>query len=327
MKLNKKLVMGGLAFAVLLMVGCGNSGGNSSTDATSSASAKESASKESTSSEVTIVDSDGVSVKVKQNPENVVVFDMGSLDTIQALDCGDSVVGTAVDNLPEYLAEFSDVESAGGIKEPDLEKINAIKPDLIIISGRQSDSRDDLEAIAPTLYLAVDDEKPWESTKENIKKIAQIYGKEEEADKKIATLDKEISELKTTAKDSGKKGLVVLLNEGELSAYGSGSRFGIIHTDFGVAQADDAIEASTHGQSVSYEYVLEKNPDILFVVDRTKAIGGDETNNNIQENELVLQTNAGKDGKVIILQPDVWYLSGGGITSTQLMIDDVKSAF
>src|SRR5699024_6701560 len=105
----------------------------------------------------------------------------------------------------------------------------------------------------------------------------------------------------------------VLVNEGQLSAYGAGSRFGIIHDTFGFAQADDQIEASTHGQSVSYEYVLEKNPDVLFVIDRTQAIGGDDTNNNVADNELVKETNAGKNGKVITLQPDVWYLSGGGL--------------
>lgn len=64
----------------------------------------------------------------------------------------------------------------------------------------------------------------------------------------------------------------------------------------------------------------------MFVVDRTKAIGGDDTNDNVENNELVKQTNAGKNGKVITLQPDVWYLSGGGLESTHLMIEDVQKA-
>jgi iron complex transport system substrate-binding protein len=36
------------------------------------------------------------------------------------------------------------------------EKINQLKPDLIIISGRQQDYQEQLKAIAPTIYLAVD---------------------------------------------------------------------------------------------------------------------------------------------------------------------------
>ena len=78
----------------------------------------------------------------------------------------------------------------------------------------------------------------------------------------------------------------MLVNEGQLSAYGKGSRFGLIHDTFGFKAADDKIEASTHGQSVSYEYVLEKSWD-LFVVDRTKAIGGDDSKDNVAANELI----------------------------------------
>lgn len=81
--------------------------------------------------------------------------------------------------------------------------------------------------------------------------------------------------MNTKATADSKKALVILANEGKISAYGAGSRFGIIHDVFGFAQADDKIEVSTHGQSVSYEYVADKNPDYLFVVDRDAAVKSD----------------------------------------------------
>lgn len=295
----------------------GTTGSSSKTEATSSAA-------EETTIDVT--DGNGT-ITVPKNPEKVVVFDNGSLDTLDALGVGDRVAGAAVDNLPDYLSAYADVDSAGGIKEPDLEKINAIQPDLIIISGRQSDYLDDLNEIAPTMYLAVDTSDTWNSIKQNVETLGKIFDKEAEAEEQLTALEQSITETKEQAETSGEKALVILVNEGEVSAYGEGSRFGIVHDTFGFAQADDTIEASTHGQSISYEYILEKNPDILFVVDRTQAIGGDTTDNNVADNELVKQTNAGKNGKVISLQPDVWYLSGGGLESVQMMLDDVNQAF
>lgn len=265
-------------------------------------------------------------VEVKENPKNVVVFDMGSLDTINEIGKGDAVKGLPVKHLPEYLKSFSDVESVGSLVEPDLESVNKLKPEMIVISGRQKDMKEEFSAIAPTIYLGVDSANYWASTQQNAKVLGGIFDQEEKVDKEIAQLDKEINELKDQAHADGEKALVVMVNEGQLSAYGPGSRFGMIHTDFGFAPADENIEASTHGQSVSYEYILDKNPDILFVIDRTKAIGGDDSKNNVAENELVKQTNAGKNGKVIELQPDVWYLSGGGLKSTELMIQDVQKA-
>ena len=135
------------------------------------------------------------------------------------------------------------------------------------------------------------------------------------------------SKIKKVSKNSKKKGLITLVSEGSLSAYGNGSRFGIIHDTFGVLPADDNIKVSTHGQEVSYEYILKTDPDIIFVVDRTKAIGGDDSKNNVAENKLVKQTSASRDGKIITLTPDVWYLSGGGIESTELMLEDILKPF
>lgn len=248
------------------------------------------------------------------------------MDTLDALGVGDTIVGAATDNLPTYLKDYKKVDSAGGIKEPDIEKINQMNPDLIIISGRQSDFLDQLSAIAPTLYLSVDTSDTWNSIKHNVETLGQIFGKESVAKKQLAQLETSIAETKEKASASNEKALTLLVNEGQLSTFGEDSRFGIIYDTFGFAQADDTIKASTHGQSVSYEYVLDKNPDIIFVIDRTKAIGGDVSNNNVADNELVAQTNAGKNQKIISLQPDIWYLSGGGLESVKMMLADVNQA-
>lgn len=277
---------------------------------------------------VKVTDGEGQTVEVPKQPKKVIVFDLGSLDTINALGGKESIIALPEIKMPVYLEkEFKDTEKAGGIKEPDLEKINALQPDLIVISGRQQEAQASLEKIAPTLYLGVDSANPWKTTKQNIETLGTIYGKEKEAKQEITKLDEKVAEVKEMAQKSDKKALMTLVNEGSLSAFGAGSRFGIVFSDFGVKPADDKIEVSTHGQEISYEYVLEKNPDILYVVDRTKAIGGDVSKNNVSENELVQQTKAGKTGKVIGLTPDVWYLASGGIESTRLMIEDIEKGY
>lgn len=320
MKNTGKILFGLLVLGLFLMTGCGK---NTDTKET----AESTASSTSTENSIIKVTSEFGEVDVKQNPQKVVVFDMGSLDTIKTLGHSEQVVAVPTQSLPGYLAaDFENLESAGGIKEPDMEKINAIQPDLIIISGRQGDFREELEKIAPTIYLAVDNTNTWESTKQNINTLASIFGEEDKATSEIEALETRINETKEKASALDQKALVTLINEGTISAYGKGSRFGIVHDVFGFKAADENIEASTHGQQVSYEYILETNPDILFVIDRTKVVGGDESNNDLTKNELVAQTNAAKNDKIISLSSDVWYLAGGGLESTGLMLDDVQSA-
>lgn len=318
-KITMMLLMTGL---LLVATACGEATGAGKNTATTAAS-----SQTQLPPTVTVTDGEGNKVEVATNPEKVVVFDNSALDTMDQLGVGDRVVGAATDNLPSFLAAYKKVESAGGIKEPDLEKINAMQPDLILISGRQKDFKEQLAKIAPTLYLSTDNTDTWHSIQSQIQSIGAIFGKEAAAQTAIDTLQTKIDSIAKQASASQEKALVLLVNEGSLSAYGVGSRFSIVHDTFGFAQADEQIEASTHGQSVSYEYVIEKNPDVIFVIDRTQAIGGDDSKNNVAENELVKETTAGKNGKVILLDPAVWYLAGSGIESVDIMADNVAKAF
>ncbi|MBS4209557.1 siderophore ABC transporter substrate-binding protein [Bacillus sp. FJAT-50079] len=263
---------------------------------------------------------------VKVNPEKVVVFDFGSLDTLDKL--GIEVTALPQNNIPSYLEKYEDEKyvNVGSLKEPDLEKINEIKPDLIIISGRQSDLYEEFSKIAPTIFLGVDTARYMESFEENVKTIGQIFDKEAEAEAELAKIEDDIKALNDKASALDEKALIVLANEGKVSAYGPSSRFGIIHDVFGFAPVDSTIEVSTHGQSISFEYILEKDPDVLFVIDRSAAVGGEAGAKESIENDLVKGTKAYKNGKIIYLDPDFWYLSGGGLESVAQMVNEVGAS-
>lgn len=91
---------------------------------------------------------------VNKNPKKIVVFDYGILDSLDKLGV-EGIVGLVQDGLPEHLNKFSskDYSSVGSLKEPDMEKIFELTPDLIIISGRQADYYEELNKIAPTIHL------------------------------------------------------------------------------------------------------------------------------------------------------------------------------
>ncbi|MEN1938100.1 siderophore ABC transporter substrate-binding protein [Paenibacillus sp. 102] len=310
----KKLAMLLLTFMLAVVaVACSN---NASSDKKTEASE---------SKEITIKHKLG-ETKVKTNPKKVVVFDFGSLDTLDKL--GVEVTGVPQKNTPAYLSKYKDKKytNVGGLKEPDFEKINEIGPDLIIISGRQSDSYKEFEKIAPTIYVEQDTKDYMKSFKENTEMLASIFGKEEKAKKEIAAVEKDIKALNEKATKSDKKGLIILANDGQVSAYGPNSRFGIIHDVFGVAPVDTELKADTHGNKVSFEYILEKNPDYLFVVDRGAVVGGKSSAEQVVKNEIVSKTNAAKNGNVIYLDANYWYLSGGGLESISEMVKEVSKA-
>src|SRR5699024_6803121 len=91
--------------------------------------------------------------EVEKNPEKVLVFDFGALDSLDAL--GIDVTGIPQQTIPAYLEKYAgdEYENLGGLKEPDFEAIAQIDPDLIIISGRQGEVYEELEKLGPTIDL------------------------------------------------------------------------------------------------------------------------------------------------------------------------------
>ncbi|WP_174734628.1 siderophore ABC transporter substrate-binding protein [Mesobacillus harenae] len=314
---NKLILFLLMAALTIFAAGCGNA---SETTSDVKADTKE--------SEVLTITHQLGETKVEKNPEKVVVFDFGALDTLDKL--GVEVTGVPQANIPSYLSKYEDskYENVGGLKEPDFEKIHEIGPDLIIISGRQQDAYAEFSEIAPTLFITIDPSAYMESFSKNTTTLAEIFNKEAEAEKELVNVKESIDALNQIAADSGKNALIVLANEGSLSAYGPGSRFGIIHDEMGVTPVDNTIEVSPHGQSISPEYIMEKDPDYLFVIDRGMVVeGGDTSAKGTVENELVKKTKAFKNDNIIYLDSNYWYLSGGGLISVPGMVKEVEEAF
>ena len=266
--------------------------------------------------------------EIPYQPERVVVYDFGMLDTMNALGLSENIIGAATNNVPGYLKDtVSEMENVGTLKEPDMEKLITLAPDLIIISGRLADFSEQLQEIAPVLQLSVDQTDYWGSVQHNIQVIADVFGVD--AEPKVTELETEIADLKEkTTAFKEEEALLLLVNDGAISAFSSGSRFGQIFDVFGFTPVNAEIETSTHGQTIGYEGILEINPDILFVIDRSQAIQVDTAENlQLLDNAFITKTNAAQNERIIVLSPDLWYLSGGGLESTHLMVEEINAAF
>lgn len=314
-----------LVLTMALLTACGSKATtDNQTGGGASSTPEATSTPEANNDKVTVTHSKGT-VSVDKGVTKAVVFDMAILDIMDSLKI-DAKVAAPVSSIPSYVTSYSDAVNAGSIKEPDMEAIYEFAPEVIFISGRQSDFYDELSKIAPTIYVDLNAATYMEDVARNITTVGQIFNKEAEAKEAITSLETLANEVKAIAEAKEEKALIILSNEGSLSAYGKGSRFGLIHDALGVKTADETIAVSTHGQEASYEYISKINPDILYVVDRTAVVGGDTTKNEALNNELINSTKAAANDKIVYLDPECWYISGGGIHSVTTMINEVKAS-
>lgn len=272
-----------------------------------------------------------VDLEVPYDPERIAILDMACLDILDSLGVGDRVVGsasTSLDYLQDYVTD-QNIENLGTIKEADMEAVMACEPDVIFIGGRLSSSYDALSEIAPVVYLSTDTEiGVVESVRKNASTIAAMFGLEDQVDELMADFDERIETLAAFAE--GKTAIVGMCTSGSFNVLGNDGRCSMIGREIGFENVgvDANADTSTHGNEASFEYVVEKNPDYIFVMDRDAAIGTDgaQLAQDIMENELVQGTDAYKNGQLVYLEhPAVWYTAEGGVQALDLMLQDLEN--
>ncbi|MGO3875784.1 MAG: siderophore ABC transporter substrate-binding protein [Psychrobacter celer] len=284
------------------------------------------ANNDAVSTHTVTVDTARGDIDLAMNPSPLVVYDMTLLQDLAALD-------VAVDGAPSDLPLDNlhsetqpDPEEVGTLFEPDLEALNAMQPQAILVGSRMAEKYDELANIAPTLDMTIDTANIYESSKQRLHDLGALFGKSAEAAKLQNDIDSLITEAKAVTKDSG-TGLVVMVNGNKMSVYGADSRYGFIHNVVNVPIADDQIKDGRHGQPISFEYLQKTNPDWLFVVDRSAAIGEDSVGAKaVLDNPLVAQTTAWQKDQVVYLSPDS-YLAFGGYYQWIQDLTTIKNAF
>ena len=263
---------------------------------------------------------------VPKNPQNVAVYDLGALDTLTALGVP---VGATVDKsmLPYLQDAFGKAKHVGTLFEPNYEALGAFKPQLIIIGSRTAKAAQQLNELAPTIDMTADTKNLRTSAEERIDAYAQIFGKQAEADKLKADINKAFDEAREVAKGKG-KGLVLIVSGGKLSAQSPNSRLGgWLHQDIGLEPVDTTMKEGSHGMPISFEYIKEKNPDWLFVLDRSAAIGEEgKAAKDVLDNPLVAESTAWKKGQVVYLDSSA-YRAAGGARQLQTVVNQAAEAF
>ena len=319
-----------LAAAAAAMQGCGQEAAESPKAAAQPAAA--SPSPQRAYETVTVQHKLGTTV-INKLPQRVVALDMNEVDFLDQL--GVPVAGMPKDFVPNFLAKYKDapdVLDVGAIVQPNLERVHAAKPDLILITSLQANHYKELSEIAPTIHFDVDyrdsEANHIEIIKDHLMTLGRIFEKESLARDKAAELDAKVQEAKRLIQDRPERALIVLHNNGAFSSFGMQSRYGFIFKALGVKPASPTAEAGLHGQPISSEFIQQANPDILYVVDRTAVMErGPTLNAETLTNPLLRQTAAFQHGRVVFADAQAWYVMAASVNSLKLMIDDVIKAY
>ena len=304
-----------------------------------------------------IIDFDGNEVNVKQNPTKVAVYDYAILDILNNIGYESTGIQQLVvpskDTLPDALSFYKNlpddkVVSGGSLFYVDADVLDIVVPDLVVLGGRSfgmnaSGERlasedaakfksDTMTRYADTAFAKLSTNSSNSNltadVEKNVTALGQIFPNVKPAlDAKLADIKSQIEAINAVAKASGKKALFcMMVDQTTLSVFNPESRFDMLYEDFGFAPVDsEAVRwEDSHGFDVRAEYVLEKNPDVIFILDRSATVGSGAGADNFMEDPVIKQTNASINGDIYVLTGDAWYTMTGGFTAIETMIADLN---
>jgi iron complex transport system substrate-binding protein len=279
---------------------------------------------------VTVVDASGATVEVPADPEVVVTTDWSVARTLNDLGVELDGVPAATAGLPEDMAALADVTSVGSVREPDFEAISALEPDLVIVAGRSGTPEvlAEMRKITPNV---VDMSARWEDPADQLPTIAErvvdlgrIFGEEEQAQRQVDAVLGDVEEI--AGQVGATTAMFVQVSGGTVSAYGPGSRFGVVYEDLGFADTGAPVDTENeHGQEISQEFFTQYNPDVLLVLDRSQAIGEEAQGAlDVLDNGLVDTTTAAEEERIVQVDGFSWYIANNAPASLARMVEDVQ---
>lgn len=261
-------------------------------------------------------------------PAKVLVQDWATFDNLAALDI--AVAGVPSSNVPGYLADQvpADLLQLGSLFEPDFEGIAAAQADVYFVAARSAAAYATAKDIVPTIDLSVNNDAVIAGLEKNLTILGDIFDVQPKAAELIAALDAKVAAVKAAAAGKG-NALVLVTNAGKLGVYGPDSRVSWIYNEVGIPSALAEVKDGDHGgDAVTFEFLLEVNPDWVFVVDRDAGTG--ENNGAaaaLLDNELFNQTTAAQNGQIVYLDPQAAYITMNGYSAVSLMLDQVLAGF
>lgn len=271
-----------------------------------------------------IIDSAYGPVKLEGTPQRVVALDENALDVTVAL--GVKPVGTLASrggsDVSDYLKDKAQgVTLVGSVREPNLEAILAVQPDLILASADLPKAQyDRLSLIAPTVVPKGGSFQDWR-TLNGIYALA--LNKPDEGEALARDIDTRLADIRERLTGNPQVSVIRWNPQGPF----------IMSSRLFVGQLLDAVglkpnELSTqtkkpHTDILSLENLSKADADWIFLA--TLNSDGEKALAEARQQPAFNRLDAVKNGRVVSVDGQVWS-SGAGYLAAHRVLDDVEKA-
>ena len=213
-----------------------------------------------------ITDSSGAVVIIEKEPEKIISVAPNLTEAIYKLGAGDKLVGRS--QYCDYPQEVLEVESVGDFFQPDIERIIALEPDVVLTSSLFDEENAKKLKDAGITVVAITEDTKIEGVYEMITTLGKVLNKNSEAADCVDDMKASIDEVQGKVKDLEKPTVYYVVGYGEYGDFtATGDTF--ISGMLELAGGDNIAKDAT-GWSISLETLIEADPDIIIIAEFMK---------------------------------------------------------
>lgn len=211
-----------------------------------------------------LVESDGTELILDEIPERIVVMSVATAEIMNAL--GIPLVGmtTTSRELSEELRSLPDV---GIPMTPDMERIMALNPDLVIMSTNfKAAHKDNFDKFNINTYFI--DNQRYTGTQKSIEMLAKAFGKEDKIDDILAPIKEREEAILNSVKDREVPTVMVIFGTADSFSMARDNSFaGEMVKVLGAKNLTDDLKIDDEMASMiplSIEQAVQFNPDVIL---------------------------------------------------------------
>ena len=261
---------------------------------------------------------------VPDNPQRIVVLEFSFVDALAAV--GITPVGVADDNkgegalIPEIASKLGEWTPVGARKQPSLEVVSSLNPDLIIADLKRHEAIvGELNGIAPTIVLR-GLQGTYEDNVASMSVIGEALGLSDQMEKRIAEHRSTIEALaaKVPASESRTVLPAVVWADG-FNAHASSSYTGELLEKIGFKNAIQSAPGKPYA-TMTLENLIAIDPDVIFLMKYSDVtiVDGWKTN------PLWSALKAVQNNQIHVVRTTLWAKFRGMIAAEIIAADAIK---
>lgn len=248
-------------------------------------------------------------ITVTKAPEKAVTLAQFMTETLLALGLEDRMTGTALLNeeiLPEYKEAYDKIPVLEMGEGHSISKESFIATGVDFVSGWEQSiseegtgSLEELEArgITPFISSALAPDATIENVYADFRLLGKIFEVPDRAEKVVKKMQNEVKKVLAKSEKIEKKPRVLIYDSGEGEAFVGGS--GLPNDLVRIAGGKNIF--ADLGQDyglVSYESIVERNPEVILVTEYYSGISGDEKIKLLKNHPGLKETDAVKNNRI-----------------------------